>query len=103
MRRTRGIENLAWCNDLARALAMALLVLMAGSTFIGIGFQPWYWILFATSFCLSEYVRRVFAADKPRPAYLPAVAPQPSPGVRPMPGMAAQGMGSQGIAARRRT
>jgi putative inorganic carbon (hco3(-)) transporter len=95
MRRTRGIENLAWCNDLARALVMALLVLMAGSTFIGIGFQPWYWILFATSFCLSEYVRRAFAADKPRPAYLPAVPAPPSPGMRPMPEMAARGMGAR--------
>jgi putative inorganic carbon (HCO3(-)) transporter len=89
IRRTRGIENLTWCNDLARALAMALLVLMAGSTFIGIGFQPWYWLLFATSFCLSEYVRRSFEAAKPRPAHLQAMAPPP-PGMRPLPGMAAR-------------
>ena len=65
-RLTRDIEELRWCHDLARALAMALLVLMSGATFVGIGFQPWFWLIFASSYSLREYVRRV-------------VAPAPSP------------------------
>ena len=83
MKRTRQIEEMRWCNDLARALGMTLLVLMAGATFIGIAFQPWFWLQFATSFCLSEYVRRALTPEKPRPAFLPAVTRTPSSGPPP--------------------
>lgn len=89
MRRTKGIESLQWCSDLARALAMALLVLMAGSTFIGVGFQPWYWLIFAVTFCLGEYVRRVLSPAKPLPGYLPAPS-QPAAPPMPMPGLSAR-------------
>jgi len=80
-KRTRGVEELLWCHDLARALAMALVVLMAGSTFIGIGFKPWYWIMFAAGFTLSEYLRRVTSPVKPLPGFLPqppVAAPRPA-------------------------
>jgi len=80
-KRTRGVEELQWCHDLARALAMALVVLMAGSTFIGIGFKPWYWIMFAAGFTLSEYLRRVTSPVKPLPGFLPqppVAAPRPA-------------------------
>jgi len=89
LRRTRGIEEMLWCSDLAKALGMALLVLMAGSTFIGVGFQPWYWLLFATSFCLGEYVRRALAPAKPRGVFVPATE---GPASRPpaMPGLPAR-------------
>ncbi len=91
-RRTREIEELRWCADLARALAMALAVLMAGSSFIGIAFQPWYWIMFAASFILSEYVRRVLSPAKPLPGWMPAEPqPKPRPALPPVP--QAGGMG----------
>jgi len=80
-KRTRGVEELRWCHDLARALAMALVVLMAGSTFIGIGFKSWYWIMFAAGFTLSEYLRRVTSPVKPLPGFLPqppVAAPRPA-------------------------
>ncbi len=89
MRRTRGIESLQWCSDLARALGTALLVLMAGSTFIGVGFQPWYWMMFALAFCLSEYVRRALSPGKPLPGYLPAPSSPAAPPM-PMPGLPAR-------------
>ncbi len=77
-KRTRGVEELLWVNDLARALGMALLVLMAGSTFIGIGFKTWYWFMFASAFTLSEYLRRVTSPVKPLPGQIvqASVTPQ---------------------------
>lgn len=63
-KRCRDIEELRWCRELARTLGMSLLVLMAGSSFIGIAFQPWYWMMFASSFCLGEYVRRCLAPER---------------------------------------
>ena len=89
MRRTKGIESLRWSGDLARALGMALLVLMAGSTFIGVAFQPWYWLLFAATFCLGEYVRRALSSSKPIPGYLPAATKSAAPPL-PMPGLPAR-------------
>jgi O-antigen ligase len=91
-KRCRGIEELRWCQELARALGMSLLVLTVGSSFIGIAFQPWYWIMFASSFCLSEYVRR-------------CLAPEGKPGtfVRDTPSGALAGpVGVPGLSARRR-
>jgi len=91
LRRTRGIEEMLWCSDLAKALGMALLVLMAGSTFIGVGFQPWYWLLFAASFCLGEYVRRALTPAKPRGVFVPAAeGPVPRPPILPLPGLPAR-------------
>ena len=91
----RGIEELLWCQDLARALGMSLLVLMAGSSFIGIAFQPWYWMMFATSFILGEYVRRCLAPERkpgvfvrdPSPANLAGRGRPPPVGV---PGLSAR-------------
>jgi putative inorganic carbon (HCO3(-)) transporter len=63
-KRTEGIPELEWCRDLARTLGMSLLVLCAGSSFIGIAFQPAYWLMFATCFCLGEYVRRCLQPER---------------------------------------
>jgi hypothetical protein len=59
---------------------MALMVLMAGSTFIGVAFQPWYWLFFASSFCLSEYVRRAMAPVRPVGVFVPAAGQAPAGG-----------------------
>jgi len=92
-KRTRGVEELLWVNDLARALGMALVVLMAGSTFIGIGFKSWYWFMFASAFILSEYLRRVTSPVKPRPGHVVQASvtpPRPTlpPGGGPVGGLA---------------
>ena len=77
-RRTRDIQELRWAHDFARALAIGLIVLMAGSTFIGIGFKAWFWMFFALSFCLSECVRRSMAPlSRPAGALLSNPTPQP--------------------------
>jgi putative inorganic carbon (HCO3(-)) transporter len=99
-KRTRGVEELLWVNDLARALAMALVVLMAGSTFIGIGFKSWYWFLFASAFILSEYLRRVTSPVKPLPGFMPQTPPAAA---RPtLPGAGPGGGPVRGLAVRRR-
>ncbi len=96
-KRTRGVEELLWCHDLARALAMSLVVLMAGSTFIGIGFKSWYWFMFAAAFTVSEYLRRVTSPEKPRPGLAVQAAMSP-----PRPGLPAGGGPVGGLAVRRR-
>lgn len=60
-KRTKGIEDLQWANDLALALMKGMLILMVGASFIGIGFKPWFWLIFATTVSLSECVRRSLA------------------------------------------
>jgi probable O-glycosylation ligase (exosortase A-associated) len=61
MRRTRGLEEMVWCRDLAAALQVSLLVLLASGAFIGIAFQPMFWYLFAASGCLANHVGRALA------------------------------------------
>jgi probable O-glycosylation ligase (exosortase A-associated) len=67
IRRSRGSETMAWCGDLAAALQVSLLVLLASGAFIGIAFQPMFWYLFAAAGCLAHHVGR---------AIVPAVATQ---------------------------
>ncbi|MDE2333769.1 MAG: O-antigen ligase family protein [Rhodospirillales bacterium] len=67
-RRCRGNPDLLWCEDLAKALGVGLLVLVPCSMFIGIAFQPFYWYNFALGACLSEYARRATAKTAPAPA-----------------------------------
>jgi putative inorganic carbon (HCO3(-)) transporter len=62
MRRTRGSEAMVWCRDLAAALQVSLLVLLASGAFIGIAFQPMFWYLFAAAGCLSHHVARALAS-----------------------------------------
>ena len=54
----RDSPDMAWCNDLARAMFTAFLVLISCGAFIGIAFQPMIWYMFALTTCISEYVRR---------------------------------------------
>ena len=72
--------HLRWAGDLAYALQSSLLVMLACGAVIGIAFQPFFYYLFALSFCLREYVRRVqnpvvdTGAAVARPALRPAAA-----------------------------
>lgn len=58
-RRTNKIEEMAWAREMAFALQIALLTLLACGAFIGIAFQPMLYYLFAISACLREHVRQV--------------------------------------------
>jgi len=71
IRRTRGRPELEWCNEMARALQIALLTIMACGMFIGIAFQPMIYYLVAATACVANYVRRV---DVPSPVRAPARA-----------------------------
>jgi O-antigen ligase len=66
IRRTRDVPDLTWCNDLARAMLTAFVVLLACGAFIGIAYQCLLWYIFALTTCLSEYVRRVQPPAKAR-------------------------------------
>ena len=67
------MKELAWCADLAATLQIALVVLMTCGAFIGIGFQPWLYYVFALSISVSQYLRRV-TTPKAVPAYLSSAA-----------------------------
>ena len=66
-RLVRGIETFAWARDLAGALQIALVAVMAGSCFIGIAYQPIYWYLFALTECVRQHVRRAALGGVPAP------------------------------------
>jgi putative inorganic carbon (hco3(-)) transporter len=66
VRRTRDSPDLVWCNDLARAMLAAFVVLLACGAFIGIAYQCMLWYVFALTTSLSEYVRRVQGPAKAR-------------------------------------
>lgn len=73
--RTRGVQAFAWARDLAGALQISLLVVMAGSMFIGIAFQPIFWYVFALGECVRQHVRRAAMGGVPAPMQgRPAIA-----------------------------
>lgn len=60
-KRTKHIESLWWCRDLAFALQTSLMILVTGGAFIGIAFQPMLYYIFALTTSITQYVRRVDA------------------------------------------
>ncbi|NKE44028.1 putative O-glycosylation ligase, exosortase A system-associated [Roseomonas frigidaquae] len=58
-RRTPGMEKV---KDLAFALQVSLVVMLACGAFIGVAFQPMLWYIFALSSCTLHYARRASAA-----------------------------------------
>lgn len=62
-RRTRNIPEMAWCRELAFALQVSLLTLLACGAFIGIAFQPMIYYMLAITTCLGNYVRRALPAQ----------------------------------------
>jgi O-antigen ligase len=59
LRRTRNQPQMRWSYDLALALQASLLSVLACGMFTNLAFQPLLWYVFALTFSLSEYVRRV--------------------------------------------
>ena len=79
-RHTRNRTEMHWCRDLAGALQVSLLILLVCGAFIGIAFQPMFYMLFAMGSCLQQHVRRALAAaPQLRPMAGPAFA---SPALR---------------------
>ena len=70
VRKCRRLADMAWCADLARALMVSEAVLVTGGAFIGIGFQPEVYYLFAIAAMLACHVRGVERAALP--AHSPA-------------------------------
>jgi len=66
---TKNVREMVWAKELAYALQVALLTLLACGAFIGIAFQPMLYYLFALSACLRAHVREV-----QRLGYMPAAA-----------------------------
>jgi len=64
---TKNVREMVWAKELAYALQVALLTLLACGAFIGIAFQPMLYYLFALSACLRAHVREV-----QRLGYMPA-------------------------------
>jgi probable O-glycosylation ligase (exosortase A-associated) len=58
-RLTKNMQEMAWAKELAYALQISLLTLLACGAFIGIAFQPMLYYLFALSACLRAHVREV--------------------------------------------
>lgn len=80
-RRVRGIEAFRWAFDLAGALQVSLLVVMAGGFFVGISAQPIFWYVFAIGECMAQYMRRAehgVAQRAPAFGLAPGLAPAPS-------------------------
>ena len=65
VRQCRLLPDMAWCADLARALMISEAVLAACGSFIGIGFTPEVYYLFATTAMLAAHVRGVERAARP--------------------------------------
>jgi probable O-glycosylation ligase (exosortase A-associated) len=67
VRKCRRLVDMEWCADLARALMVTEAVLVACGNFIGIGFQPEVYYLFAGAAMLACHVRGVERAGRPVP------------------------------------
>ena len=87
-RLARRMRQLAWARELAFALQVALLTLLACGAFIGIGFQPMLYYLIGISACLREHVRQVEARGDAREPAAPRAVP-PAAGRRRRAGSAA--------------
>lgn len=76
-RRAGRIAQLVWMADLAKAMMVSGLAYFAGTTFIGVAFQPFHYYLFAlTVALLNHYARATADAPLAVPA-LPAAAAAP--------------------------
>lgn len=77
-RRTRNLAGLAWAHDLAFALRVSLVTLLACGSFIGIAFQPMLYYVLTISACLHQHLRCVERLAT-KPLVVPAADPWCSP------------------------
>ncbi len=78
-RLTHKLEEHVWCAELAQAVQVGLVTMMAGGFFVEIDWTPLVWYLVTMSVCLSQYAIRVTAkvpvdpfARRPAPELGPA-------------------------------
>ena len=69
----RRLPDMEWCADLARALMVTEAVLVVCGAFIGIGFQPEVYYLFAVTAMLACHVRGVERALRPARSLITAM------------------------------
>ena len=69
VRKCRRLADMEWCADLAKSLMVTEAVLVACGNFIGIGFQPEVYYLFAGAAMLACHVRGVERASGPVAAF----------------------------------
>ena len=74
LRRRHRDGELAWAGSLAGALQSAHLVYLLGAAFVGIGFQPFIYMLIGAQIGLDTYAGRQGAGERPR-GFRPALAP----------------------------
>ena len=63
---TRATEEHRWCADLAQALQITIVTMLATGMFVEIGWSPIVWYLFSMAVCLREYARRVAGPVPPQ-------------------------------------
>jgi putative inorganic carbon (hco3(-)) transporter len=78
VRRTKRIPEMLWCRELAIALQVSLVTMLACGAFIGVAFQPMLYYLFAISACLGNHVRQALRSGVPSRHPMPA----PRTGIR---------------------
>lgn len=71
-------EEFRWVAPLAEALQQAQVIYLVGSTFVGIAFQPFCYMLVGLQCGLWAYIKRVRTAQ-PQPFRKPAPQPAPHP------------------------
>jgi putative inorganic carbon (HCO3(-)) transporter len=76
MRRARELPELDWMADLAKAMLISGCAYFAGTTFIGVAFQPFHYYLFALTVSLRNHYARAVTDGQlaAPPAALPARA-----------------------------
>lgn len=85
-RRTRDLPDRLWLRDLAFAMAASTAIYLAGGTFVGIAFQPFFYYCLGCAISLHQYVARTEKAEQPLVGSQKAgalggvIAPRPVPG-----------------------
>ncbi len=74
-----------WCAELAQAVQISLLTMMAGGFFVEIDWTPLVWYLVTMSVCLSQYALRVTARTVVDP-FARKVVPDPIGALAAVPG-----------------
>lgn len=75
IKRSFSRPGLAWAIDFARALRATMVVYLCGGAFIGVAFQPYFYILIGLGISLQQYVFRALAE---RPTLLGRVVSSPT-------------------------
>jgi probable O-glycosylation ligase (exosortase A-associated) len=76
-RLTLKLPEHIWCAELAQAVQIGLVTMMAGGFFVEIDWTPLVWYLVTMSICLQQYAIRVTAREPVDPFARPAIQTGP--------------------------